>query len=1083
MQNLHRWLLTKHSEALQAAALMALVIVLAFGDVVFLGRTLLTSNIAPGTIPSGAFGYDGRRAASFPVLDAGAASWQYEPYVKILHDDIVKGWLPLWDPYVANGAPLLANMASAVLSPMRLLVASIEKPGFWDFYLLARLFLATFFTYLLARTIGIGFAGSFVAGIAFGLSGHFILYVNMADLDVQIWLPVLMLATEYLIRRPAYRTFVVVALLIALIIFGGMPESAFFMFLLAGLYFLVRPWTSASSGQQLSRSFKKALIGFVIAGVVGFLISLPQVLPFVEYLQHAFNPRAPGVGSIFVSLSTAPSLVLPGFFGPLHQTWNGIDSFSILPYVGAVCCFLAIAGLCSSRPNSQLAVFFGGFCLFYLLKSFGVPPVQWIGRLPLFNVSIFPKHAFPAFSLSVAILAGIGVDHLLKRTVNYSRFSLCLVVFSLTVARFVGLNWQRAAEAGVSKNVVRSCVFFAVGLCSTWLLGLAARHFGPGRLLVALGLVLLPTSELVISIPRERTGRYEAFTKPPFVDFLRADQQVYRTFSLDNFLYANTNAAYGIDDVRSLDPLQVRRYVDFLRKDVSPKVLDRFDGTEPDRDFLRSPLLDLLNVKYVLASSEIEGQDLISGLLRDSFVLPTSRWGINDTRFIIDGVSRRVLFQHPPSRIDYETIVTEPTHLKFAFALDPKAWGKDKGSGVVFQVDTTNLSEGEKVFSEYIDPKNRISDRKWHVHSIDLSLYRGREIYLIFRTVPGVTNSFDWAHWAQLPGGIEESLRAALDKSQIIAPPNYVAPTELTIGAQKLKTWGEHPPATVRFRLRIPTDRPTLNFAIGLDPAVWQPEKGDGVTFEILAAPAETLFRQVIDPKNNPQDRKWHVEDIDLSRFHGQRLLLSFHTLPEGNNAYDWAGWGDLRLENEGGKFDLVYDNEVKIYRNKDALPRAFVVNNSEYIADKDAILTRLMQPSFDPRSTVILEQGAPNRSRFGSVKAAANSLPVVFDRYEPNYVRLRATLNQPGWLVLTDTYYPGWKVRVDGQQGRILPADYIFRGVPLESGSHVVEFIYLPTSFALGVAISALTIAVLLLVGMVLRSRRRRVRWTEAHV
>ncbi|PYU64968.1 MAG: hypothetical protein DMG49_25355, partial [Acidobacteria bacterium] len=523
-------------EFLRAAGLLALVIVLAFWDVVFLGRTLLTSNTIVGTIPSGAYGYSGRRAASFPVVDAGASAWQYEPYVKVLHDDLVRGWLPLWDPYVANGAPLLANMASAVLSPMRLLVASVQKAGFWDFYLLSRLFLAAVFTYLLARSIGIGFTGSLVAGIAFGLSGHFVLYVNMADLDVQIWLPALLLATENLLKRLAYRTFIVITVLIALMILGGMPESALFMFLLAGLYFLIRSWTLAPTGDQRP-SFRKALIAFSAASGGGFLISLPQVLPFVEYLQHAFNPRAPGTGSVFFSLYTAPSLVLPGFFGPLHQTWNGIDSFSILPYVGAVCCLLAIAGLCSNRPNSPLAVFFGGFCLFYLLKSFGVPLVQWVGRLPLFNVSIFPKHAFPAFSLSLAILAGIGVDHLLEGTVNYTRFSVCFVLFSLIVVGFVALNWRSAAHAGVLKSVARSCLVFAVGLCLTWFLGLAARHFGPDRLLVGLGLVLLPTAELVMSIPRERTDRYEAFTKPPFVDFLRSDRQIYRTFSLDNFLY------------------------------------------------------------------------------------------------------------------------------------------------------------------------------------------------------------------------------------------------------------------------------------------------------------------------------------------------------------------------------------------------------------------------------------------------------------------------------------------------------------------------------------------------------------------
>ena len=42
------------------------------------------------------------------------------------------------------------------------------------------------------------------------------------------------------------------------------------------------------------------------------------------------------------------------------------------------------------------------------------------------------------------------------------------------------------------------------------------------------------------------------------------------------------------------------------------------------------------------------------------------------------------------------------------------------------------------------------------------------------------------------------------------------------------------------------------------------------------------------------------------------------------------------------------------------------------------------------------------------------------------------------------------------------MPADYIFRGVALGPGSHVVEFVYRPASFVWGVCISILTIGIL---------------------
>ncbi len=1066
------WLETmnlRKGEVFQAAAFLALIIVLAFGDVVFLGRTLLTSNIPSGTMPSGAYGYNGRRVSFFPVLDAGASAWDYEPDVEILHDDIARGWLPLWNPHVGNGAPFLANMFSAALSPTRLLLSSLRSPAFWDVYLLSRLFAAAFLMFLFARSIEVGFTGSMIAAIAFALCGHFILEVNMPDLDAQIWLPALLLMMDRLLRQLSYRTFLLTALLIALIILAGMPESALFVFLLAGLYFLARAWALQRSNPIDWPALGRQTISLAGAAVVGLLISMPAVLPFLEYLQHGFNPRAPGVGNVHADINTAVSIIMPRFFGHLHNSWSGIDSFSMLPYVGAAAFLLALVALCRNRSLSRLAMFFASFAIFYFLKAFGIPPVQWISHLPLFSMSVFPKHAFPELAFCLAILAGMGAEAVLRNEVSYFRFAIASILMALIVAGFAAFYWTMAVRAGALRGITRSCLIVIVNLGLLWILAWAARRFGPRRL-VALGLVLLPAAELVAFIPRERTDRYNAFTVPPFVEFLHSDHQKYRTFSMENFLYPDTSAAYGIDDIRSLDPIQVSRYVDFLRKDVSPKIYDRFDGSEPNGDFLQSPLLDLMNVKYVIGSSDIRSRDFISDLLRDAFVLPTSRWGIGNANFVIDRVPKGVLFQHPPSRIDYETTLREPTHLKFALALDPKAWEPQKGDGVVFQVDATSLSSAQKVFSQYIDPKNRASDRKLHEHSIDLSRYRGQDVYLIFQTLAGMTGNYDSAHWAQLPGGIKESLRAKLPESQVIAPaPNYVGPTVLTIGGRKLETWGQQPPATVRFRLRIPDDQPALNFAIALDPAVWKPEDGDGVTFEILVAPVQTLFSRSIDPKNNVHDRRWYPADLDLSSFGGQQVLLSFHTLPQANNAYDWAGWGDLRLETEKKqeRFDLVYDNEVKIYRNNQVLPRAFLAQNAEVIPDKNRIWTRLTEADFDARRTVLLEENPANQ--LASPTEQANASSVVFDNYEPNYVRMRTSSAQPGWLVLLDTYYPGWQVRIDGKEGRILAADYIFRGVSLPSGSHEVEFVYRPVSFLLGVAISASTIVTLLFVPLVL--------------
>ena len=90
---------------------------------------------------------------------------------------------------------------------------------------------------------------------------------------------------------------------------------------------------------------------------------------------------------------------------------------------------------------------------------------------------------------------------------------------------------------------------------------------------------------------------------------------------------------------------------------------------------------------------------------------------------------------------------------------------------------------------------------------------------------------------------------------------------------------------------------------------------------------------------------------------------------------------------------------------------------------------------------------------------------------YNMNNVIITADMKNPGFLILTDTYYPGWKVYVDGVEKEILIADYLFRSVFLEKGSHKVEFIYDPLSFKIGLWITCITLISMLSIYLI-RSR-----------
>lgn len=149
----------------------------------------------------------------------------------------------------------------------------------------------------------------------------------------------------------------------------------------------------------------------------------------------------------------------------------------------------------------------------------------------------------------------------------------------------------------------------------------------------------------------------------------------------------------------------------------------------------------------------------------------------------------------------------------------------------------------------------------------------------------------------------------------------------------------------------------------------------------------------------------------------------------------------------------LVYDGEIKIYENEDYLPRAFAVPNAEYIPDEEILRQRLL--SFNPREVVLLEEEPPQISWPTANPSAAESQVEIIE-YSLNEVIIQARMPWPGWLILTDSYFPGWVAYVSTageteEEAHIYRADYNFRAVPLSAGDHTVRFPYSPLSFRLG--------------------------------
>lgn len=127
--------------------------------------------------------------------------------------------------------------------------------------------------------------------------------------------------------------------------------------------------------------------------------------------------------------------------------------------------------------------------------------------------------------------------------------------------------------------------------------------------------------------------------------------------------------------------------------------------------------------------------------------------------------------------------------------------------------------------------------------------------------------------------------------------PNSVRVEFFNINRDLRMTLFQEPTSKVTYKLKVP-DQAFLSFGVGLPPATWQRRGQGGVSFKILAKNGkaeEVLFSKYIEPQNKERDRKWHDEKIDLSRYGGAEISLTFITASSTKEPI-WAGWGEPRL-------------------------------------------------------------------------------------------------------------------------------------------------------------------------------------------
>ncbi|OGS47293.1 MAG: hypothetical protein A2539_07325 [Elusimicrobia bacterium RIFOXYD2_FULL_34_15] len=218
----------------------------------------------------------------------------------------------------------------------------------------------------------------------------------------------------------------------------------------------------------------------------------------------------------------------------------------------------------------------------------------------------------------------------------------------------------------------------------------------------------------------------------------------------------------------------------------------------------------------------------------------------------------------------------------------------------------------------------------------------------------------------------------------------------------------------------------------------------------------EDIYRHkiaVIAPKNDFSFIEFSTREAILFGIQNGKYIISAYPIKSESLK--------LRIDK------ILKDFSYSIYENTKFVPRVVIVPKAEIFKDETKILDYIQSGKFNPFKTVILEE----ETNFGS--DTINIREVKIKKYENSEVVINTKSSSDGYLVLNDTYYPGWKCFVDEKEEKIFKANYLFRAVFLSKGQHVVKFMFKPKSFEYGKIATFITTIIILTFGLTIVKKK----------
>ncbi len=150
----------------------------------------------------------------------------------------------------------------------------------------------------------------------------------------------------------------------------------------------------------------------------------------------------------------------------------------------------------------------------------------------------------------------------------------------------------------------------------------------------------------------------------------------------------------------------------------------------------------------------------------------------------------------------------------------------------------------------------------------------------------------------------------------------------------------------------------------------------------------------------------------------------------------------------------IKQEGDFGYYQFMPALPRAFLVEGVEEVPDSQTAADILLPWGFDygRKALVVGETGLTEQVPLAPEETA------VFVGRTANSITFQTTAVQDRFLVISETYYPGWYATIDGEPTEIFKTNVALRGVIVPPGTHTVHMEFRPTSFYMGVGLSLFT-------------------------